>query len=239
VGLDLDGTISPVVSRPDLARVPAATLRLLARAARSEGVRLVVLSARRTSEMRRLVPVPSVLLLGQYGLEGALAPARASRARLRRACARVARALRGHVRSTPGALLEPKGLTVAVHDRNVRGEAERRGLRARIDAVARHEARREGFVPLRGRRVVDFVPRGRNKGQALRALQARLAPRTVFYFGDSDGDEPAFQALGRRDFPVRVGRPGENSTHARYRVADLRGVARFLDAVAAHRAGPA
>jgi trehalose 6-phosphate phosphatase len=238
VALDLDGTIAPIAPLPKLARVPAATLRSIARAARAGGVRVVVLSARRVSDMRRLIPVRNVLLVGQYGLEGPLAPPRRVLARLRRACGRVTRALIPRVRPVRGALLEPKGLTVAVHNRNVSGALARRKLREGVRSVASNQASRAGLVPTPGRRVVDFVPRGRDKGVALRALRARLRPRvrTVFYFGDSEGDEPAFRALGRGDFPVRVGR---GATRARYRVADLRSVTRFLDAVAAHRADSA
>jgi len=133
-------------------------------------------------------------------------------------------------------LLEVKGLTVAVHARNVRDARQLRKLRRGLRAVASREASREGFVSVPGRQVVDFVPRGHDKGRALRALRSRVRPDRVFYFGDSLGDEPAFAVLGRRDFPVRVGRVG---TRARYRVASLTGVTRFLDAATACRAGSA
>jgi len=183
-----------------------------------------------------MVPVRNVLLVGQYGLEGPMGPPAQLLKRLRRGCARVARALRPLVASVRGALLEVKGLTVAVHDRNVRDARRLRELRRGLKAVASMEARSEGFVPVPGRHVVDFVPRGYDKGRALRALRVKLKPGCVFCFGDSLGDEPAFAVLGRRDFPVRVGRVG---TRARYRVASLTGVTRFLDAVAACRAGSA
>ena len=87
-----------------------------------------------------------------------------------------------------------------------------------------------------GAQVVDFVPSGQDKGRALRRLRSWLQATVVFYFGDSAGDEPAFSALGKGDFPVRVGR---SATCARYRVTGIEGVTRFLDAVAASRAGSA
>ena len=236
IALDLDGTIAPFARRPDLARVPEQTLRSLARGARAQAVRIAILSARPLSDMRRRVPVRNVLLIGQYGLEGPVGPPGRVLKRLRRACARVARALRPLVAPVRGALLEVKGLTVAVHDRNVQDARRLRELRRGLRAVVSREARREGLVPVPGRHVVDFVPRGHDKGRALRALTSKVKPECVFYFGDSLGDEPAFAVLGRRDFPVRVGRVG---TRARYRVASLTGVTRFLDAVAACRAGSA
>jgi len=236
IALDLDGTIAPFRPRPDRARVPRRTLRSLSRGARSEAVRIAILSARPLKDMKRLVPVRNVLLLGQYGLEGPVGPpAEALRGR-RRACARVTRGLKPLVAPFRGALLEDKGLTVAVHDRNVRDPGRRRELRRGLRRFALTEARREGFVPVSGPHVVDFVPRDHDKGRALRALKSKLRPESVFYFGDSLGDEPAFAVLGHPDFPVRVGR---SRTRARYRVTGLAGVTRFLDAVAVCRAGPA
>jgi trehalose-phosphatase len=236
VVLDLDGTIAPIARRPDLARVPASTLRWIGRAVRGRKTRIAVLSARPGTDLTRLVPVRGVLRIGQYGLDGAFAPPRRVRARLRRRCERVARALRPLVRAVPGALLEAKGMTVAVHGRGVRGPERTRRLRESLLSVASGEAERQGFEPMPGARVVDFVPRGYDKGRALRALVARIRPRAIFYFGDSDGDEPAFSALTKRDFPVRVGR---GVTRAPYRVMGIGGVALFLEAVAARRAGAA
>jgi len=236
VGLDLDGTLAPLASRPDLARVPDSTLRSVQRAVLGRRLRIAILSARPLRDLSRLLPVRGVLRIGQYGLEGPLAPSPSTRARFRRRCARVTRALRPVVRAVPGALLEPKGLTVAVHSRNVKGAAARRRLFHGVRAVAPREAAEEDFVTMPGAEIVDFVPRGHDKGRPLRALRARLRPAAVFYFGDSGGDEPAFAALANGDFPVRVGR---GQTRARYRVAGIGGVTRFLDAVTALRAGSA
>ncbi len=236
VAMDLDGTLAPLAPRPALARVPAATLRSMVRAARAGNARIMIVSARPERDLRRLAPVRNVLRIGQYGLDGPLAPPVGVRRGLRRRCARLTRALRPLVRSVPGALLEPKGYTVAVHSRNVKGAKARRKLRIGLESIVRGEARKERFVPMPGAEVVDFVPRGHDKGRALRQLRSRLHTSVVFYFGDSAGDEPAFSALGKGDFPVRVGR---SATRARYRVAGIEGVTRFLDAVAASRAGSA
>lgn len=236
IGLDLDGTLAPLARHPDLARVPASTLRVIEQTARSTNTRIAILSARPERDLRRLLPLRGVLRIGQYGLEGPLAPPPGTVARYRRRCARVTRALRPLVTAVPGALLEAKGLTVAVHFRNVASGTARRALHRDLRRVASREAEEEDFVPIPGAEIVDFVPRGHDKGRALRALTRRLRPAAVFYFGDSGGDEPAFAALGRNDVPVRVGR---GRTRARYRVRSLVGVTRFLEAVRALRARPA
>jgi trehalose 6-phosphate phosphatase len=236
VALDLDGTVAPIAPRPELARVPLLTRRAIERAIRAKNTRVAVVSARPDRDLRRLVPVRNLLRIGQYGLEGPLAPPRRVAAGFRRRCARITKALRPLVRPVRGALLEPKGLTVAVHLRNVTERGARGRLRRELDRFAAEVAAADGFVPMPGAEIVDFVPRGHDKGRALRALARRLAPDAVVYFGDSSGDEPAFAVLGRGDMAVRVGR-GE--TRAGYRVAGIAGVTRFLDAVTALRTGPA
>ena len=79
---------------------------------------------------------------------------------------------------------------------------------------------------------MDFVPARYDKGRALRALRRRVRPAVTFYFGDTDGDEPAFASLGRTDFAVRV---GSGLTAAPYRVRGPGDVARFLKALVAVR----
>jgi trehalose-phosphatase len=236
IGLDLDGTLAPLARHPDLARVPESTLRVIEQTARARNTRIAILSARPERDLKRLLPLQGVLRVGQYGLEGPLAPPRTTLARYRRRASRVTRVLRPLVGAVRGALLEAKGLTVAVHFRNVVSGTARRALHRDLRRVASREAAEEDFVPIPGAEIVDFVPRGHDKGHALRALTRRLRPAAVFYFGDSGGDEPAFAALGKNDVPVRVGR---GTTCAKYRVRSLVGVTRFLEAVRALRGRPA
>jgi trehalose 6-phosphate synthase/phosphatase len=231
VAFDLDGTLAPIVARPERASVPPALGRRLSRAARAPGVTIAVVSARRLADVRRLLPAPGVLRIGQYGLEGPGAPTNIVRARIRRRAKALLARIQVALGSARAASLDFKGMTLAVHDRGLgpaRAEALRSALRP---ALAR--AGRSGFVPAAGRRVTELVPRGHDKGRALRALRRRAAPSTVFYFGDSDGDEPAFAVLGPADFPVRVGR---GRTLAAYRIRGPAEVARFLAALVALRA---
>ena len=121
----------------------------------------------------------------------------------------------------------------------VKAEIERMKVAKPLHAALRRfarRARRAGFAVAHGRRVTEFLPRGVDKGNAIRALRRLLEPDSVFYFGDSPGDEPAFAALARRDLGVRV---GSGPTKADYRIPGPRDVDRFLRAVLAARAAPA
>lgn len=226
VVLDFDGTLAPIVSRPDRVRVPAPTLRSLRRATRMRGIRVATLSARPLRDLARYLPVRGILRVAQYGLEGGDAPG-ARRLRTIRAGAAILREwLEPVAASVPGAEIEDKRLTIAVHYRDV--APGRRGALVRALGRVAVRARRLGFHVERGRRVLDFVPARYDKGRALRMLRRRVRPAVTFYFGDTAGDEPAFAALGRSDFPVRV---GVGPTAAPYRVRGPEEVARFLRAL--------
>jgi len=225
VAADFDGTIAPIQARPEQVHVPDAMLRVLRQAFDSgrRGPRLALVTARPRRDVVRLLPVPGMLHVSQYGLEGPLGPSARERARWRRAARAMERLLEPVAEQVRGAWIERKSMTVALHDRHVSARRMPE-LRRLLRRVAR-EARGLGFEIARGKRVTDFVPRGYDKGKAVRLLRRRLDPSVIVYFGDSEADEPAFAALRPGDFPVRVG-PGP--TRARYRVRGPGEVARFF-----------
>lgn len=226
VGVDLDGTIAPLRSHPDEARVLPRVLELLAETARAHRTHVAIVSARPISSIRRLAPVAGVCRIGQYGLEGSLAPETEKRPALRAAATELARMAARAVAPVPGAWVEWKGFTVAVHDRAVT-PAHRATLHRAVQRLI-PSARLLGFRPLRGSRVVDFVPAGFDKGVALAGVRRTFRPDVTLYVGDSPSDEHAFRILGERDFSVRVGR---GPTLASFRVTEPADVARILSAV--------
>ncbi|MGE5178659.1 MAG: trehalose-phosphatase [Bacteroidota bacterium] len=234
VVFDFDGTLAPIVMSPDRVRVPAETMRAIEEAARLPRVRIAALSARPMRDLARYLPVRRVLRVAQYGLEGGDGPGAERRRRIASGVKALRELLTPIASSWRGTWIEDKRLTIALHYRRV--SAPRRGALLRALARVVSRARRLGFHPEPGRMVLDFVPSGYDKGRALRMLANRVRPAVLFYFGDTAGDEPAFAALGRSGFAVRVG-PGP--TKAPYRVRGPRDVARFLRAIAARgAAGP-
>src|SRR5262245_66107379 len=69
--LDVDGTLAPIVERPEDARVPEETRQELARLAVRYAL-VACVSGRAGAEVERLVGVPGVAVVGEHGLE--LAP---------------------------------------------------------------------------------------------------------------------------------------------------------------------
>ncbi len=198
IALDFDGTLAPIVARPeDAVAHPGAADALAGLAA--AGFRLAVITGRPVADVLRLgsgfVDVPGLAIYGHYGLERwvdgklfapeqhpGVAPAKA--------------ALRTLAGSRAGVHIEDKGHSVAVHTRNApdpgRTLAE---LQPRAEQIA--AAHDLEVVP--GRFVLELRPAGVDKGGALRSLVADSDVRVVIFAGDDLGDLPAIRALRAMD----------------------------------------
>jgi trehalose 6-phosphate phosphatase len=195
---DFDGTLSPIVDRPDRARPLPGTGELLDRLARRFAT-VAVVSGRPASFLLEHLAVrgapkganaPSPRFVGLYGLEvatgdGRIAPDPGA-ARWRPVVDEVVTRLRSSV--PPGALVESKGLAVTVHWRTA-PDAEPRAV-----AEVAAEAERTGLRPHPGRMSLELRPPLEvDKGSVMTEfLRGRTA---ACYLGDDLGDLPAFAAL--------------------------------------------
>ncbi|MBU4399118.1 MAG: trehalose-phosphatase, partial [Planctomycetes bacterium] len=67
--LDYDGTLTPIVARPELAILASDTRRLLAQLAALPRVHVGVVSGRKLEEVRALVDLPGIYYAGAAGME--------------------------------------------------------------------------------------------------------------------------------------------------------------------------
>jgi trehalose 6-phosphate phosphatase len=192
--LDVDGTLAPIVARPELARVPAATLAEVERLVASYGL-VAVVSGRPLAEVRLLVPVTGLLAAGNHGFELDLgdgprpAPAAAPYAAL---AVDLAARLRPTVAQL-GAWIEEKGPTLTVHFRQA---ADPAAVESALLALAGPPAAALGFEVRAARRSIELRPRlPVDKGTATRALLAARPCRRSLYCGDDATDVDAFAVV--------------------------------------------
>jgi trehalose 6-phosphate phosphatase len=185
--LDVDGTLAPIVPRPEDARVPEETRRELARLT-SRYALVACVSGRPGADVERLVGVPGVAVVGEHGLE--LAPEAGEWSeRLASFAAGV---------DWPA---ERKPLSLTFHFRRAEDEAAARAYLTRVEAAARAE----GLVPRWGRMVLEVRPPvTADKGTAVALLVARAAVSRALYAGDDTTDLDAFAGLAGLDLAVRV-----------------------------------
>lgn len=195
LGLDFDGTLSPVVDDPTQAFIHPDSLAALSRLGTVLG-QIAIVTGRPVDQARRLgrfdeTPgLDRLLICGQYGAERwdrstaelTTMPAPPVIEELK---ARLPGLLADH--DLADAHVEDKGLAIAVHSRTARGSIESAAealtaLAAELNLV---------YEP--GRQVVELRAPGSDKGVALRSLMTDNV-RAVIYAGDDLGDLPAFEA---------------------------------------------
>jgi trehalose 6-phosphate phosphatase len=226
---DVDGTLAPIVARPEQAAVPARASELLERL--SKRYRLVgCISGRRAEEARRLVGVDGIAYAGNHGLELLLPGDEAPRfdpslqGREREAAEFVSK-LGPEEAAEAGLRLEDKGAIQALH---WRGAADERAAEARAHEIAA-SAGRTGLELRWGRKVLELRPAGGGgKDAAVAALLAANGVRAVVYAGDDRTDLDAFRRLrelhdgGELETAVCVGIVSDESPPELVEESDLR-----------------
>jgi trehalose 6-phosphate phosphatase len=232
VGLDFDGTLAPIVPRPDDAALPATTRPVLEQLAQRRDTRVALVSGRSLRDLRERVGIGGLFYAGNHGLEiegpavhRVHAEAEASMERL----GVLARRLEARLAGLDGVIVEDKGLTLSVHYRLVNDATAEARVRAQVHDVC---AGVPGLRLTAGKKVVEIRPDvDWHKGRALRFLRDTLTAghmrAPVLFIGDDRTDEDAFREVGDDGCAIFVGEPiADSAAHAS--LPDVASVARFL-----------
>lgn len=226
--LDVDGTLLEIAPRSNLVQVPPALPRLLGELAAERGGALALVSGRPLAELDRLFRPWRGAAAGVHGSErrradGSLAnradPAAAAALDLIRP------RLAALARAGDGLVVEDKRRSLALH---YRGAPERADEILAV-AAAMHRDAGPPLRLIRGKMVIEFQPRGADKGAAIAAFMGEppFLGRAAVFVGDDVTDEDGFAEIERRGgTTIRVGPPAE--TRARYSLPSAASVLAWL-----------
>ncbi len=202
--LDVDGTLAPIVARPEDAAVPETTRELL-RGLVSRYALVACVSGRTADEVRRLVGVDGVVPVGEHGLE--LDPR--------------AREWSREIHAFADAVAWPaerKNLTVSFHFRTAEDEASALATLRRVAT----EASAAGLRPRWGRKVLEIRPPiDTDKGTAVTSLLGSRGLRRALYAGDDSTDLDAFRALDGLELAIRIAVVSDEGPGELGRAADV------------------
>lgn len=239
VFLDYDGTLSPIVERPQDAAFPPGMRRTVRKlAARAP---LAIVSGRDLADLKERVGVDGVWYAGSHGFD--LTAPGGGETHLEEAMALVPQLdaaealLADAARAIEGAWVERKRFALALHYRQTPSVDV-----AAVDrAVERALSRCPGLRDVPGKMVHDLRPAVNwDKGKAMLWLLARMAPRQgagpgaddlLVFVGDDITDEDAFAAVDDRGLGIVV-RTEPHPTKARYQLRDPDEVRQFLENLA-------
>jgi trehalose-phosphatase len=230
VFLDYDGTLTPIVPRPEDARISEEMRQAVkALAARCP---VAIVSGRDLQDVRQLAGVEEIFYAGSHGFD--IAGPAGRKMELQQgtdylpALDKAEKALHEHLEDIEGAQVERKKFAIAVHFRRV---AENR-FREVEQAVEEVLAANQGLRKTGGKMIFELRPDiDWDKGKALRWLLEQLeldVPDVLpLYLGDDLTDEDALRELQGRGLGILV-RDEERPTAAAYALEDPDEVRRFL-----------
>ncbi len=199
---DFDGTLAPIVSKPEDAGISSETMRLLNELA--ELAPTAIISGRSVSDLKQRVSLHGNLLIGNHGVEG-LGIHKDSIAKAKGVCAGWADQIRsnwGALKSDPGTFVEDKTYSLALHYRKSRNKKK-----AKLSLFALIEKLQPPPRVILGKSVMNLIPAGGpHKGVALLEAMIKLDLKCAFYIGDDDTDEDVFSLPDSRIITARVGK---------------------------------
>ncbi len=199
VFLDFDGTLTPIVPRPDMARLSWAARTVIA--ALAERCLVAIISGRDRLEVENLVGLQHLIYAGSHGFDVILPDGRVpehSGLLTDQACLdRAFSTLRHKLASILGILIERKRFTIAVHSRNVPPEHVET-IRSVVRQVLEEE--NPALKLTKGKMVEELQPNvDWDKGKAvlwiLKTLNVNSREVMPIFFGDDITDEHAFTRL--------------------------------------------
>jgi trehalose 6-phosphate phosphatase len=227
VALDYDGTLAPIVARPERAVLRRETRALLQELARLYPA--VVISGRAQPDvLARLRGTGVTEVIGNHGIEP-----RHTKAGYLAQVRRWLPELRSGLQPLRGVWVEDKTYSLAVHYRQSRQK------KLALPAILATAARLGDVRLVGGKQVVNVLPVGApHKGFALEKARDRLRCDTAIYVGDDETDEDVFglDQPGRL-LSVRVG--AKRSSEAAYYLRNQQCVDELLSELLRLRPGRA
>ena len=200
LAFDFDGTLAPIVARPDDARISqAVSARLKSLAAQ---LPVAIVTGRAVADVRGRLGFEPRFIVGSHGAEdGQDADDSAARAGALDPVRDLLRA-RGADLAAAGVGVEDKGLSIALHYRLAREQARARLLI--LEVLAQPGLSVQVFA---GKMVVNVMaPDAPDKADAVHALVARCGAASAIFAGDDVNDEPVFVSAPPDWLTVRIGR---------------------------------
>jgi len=234
---DYDGTLTPIVSRPEEAILSPEVKEKLCALTQKPTSSVGIISGRSLSELKSMVAIEGIYYAGNHGLEiegpgikFVSQPAELAQATIKD----LAQQLSAALDSIAGVIVEDKGLSLSVHYRLVKKSEET--LVAETFQQVISPSLNEGKVRVSsGKKVWEVRPPiDWHKGKAVAAITReikallKLEPILTIYLGDDTTDEDAFRVIHHPEgWSIFVG--GENlSSSADYFLNSTSEVDRFL-----------
>ncbi|PIS29040.1 trehalose-phosphatase [Candidatus Saganbacteria bacterium CG08_land_8_20_14_0_20_45_16] len=229
---DFDGTLTPIVARPSLAKLGKDKLELLKNLAKIPAVTIAIISGRKLTTLKEKINIPGSYYVGNHGFEISGPKTNFVHPKAKEAkplFKKILLELKKGLRGIKGIIIEDKGATLSLHYRCVEGPKVAEVKRI-FNKLAESWPKSKIKIT-EGKKVFEIRPKVKwDKGEAVRWLLKHLGFQKgdcPIYIGDDTTDEDAFKVLASKGVTIKVG-PLKNSL-AQKSLKDIEAVYKFLE----------
>lgn len=233
---DYDGTLTPIVDKPELAILDEDMKKILQSLTRK--INVTVVSGRSLADIKKLVSLKNIYYSGNHGFEIEVGDKKIELKRARKFLPLLSEAEEMLKKiKINGLLLEKKKYSLAFHYRLVKAEEAER-IKKRVKEVAE----KLGLKLKYGKKVIELMPRIRwDKGEAIKwiikNLNIDVKNSLIIYMGDDLTDEDAFKAVNAVEGVsiLVVSKDAYETTSAKYFLKGIEEVREFLSWLAQNK----
>lgn len=229
--LDYDGTLAPIMPRPELA-VASTRIRSVVESL-AERIPVAIVSGRGLEDVMGMLGLEGIAYAGSHGFEIRDAQGRDLAGGIGDVflpvLARARVALEERLAPVAGVHVEDKRYSIAIHYREADAESH-----AGIAAQVAEEAARHGSLKRTGGKMIHELrpdiawDKGTTIMRVLEAIGLPHGTSVPVYIGDDETDEDAFRAIADSGIGIRAGNPVQ-ATAAEFSLKDPEAVATFLE----------
>ena len=234
--LDYDGTLADFAPTPDDILPDPEVIDLLTSLRNRSETKVSVISGRRLSHVRALLPVPGITLAGTYGIEIYSADGiqydRLVREEIRPTLDRIKPVWESLIRDQNGFYLEDKGWSLAIHARYADDKTSRAVMKAAHTSTL-ESIDAEKFKILGGDKFIEIGPLQANKGLTVEYFLSRdpWESSISVFVGDDDKDEEAFKVVNKYGGESVVVTTEQRVTAANWRLSSPSEVRQWLSEI--------
>ncbi len=214
--LDYDGTLTPIVKKPDLAMLTKARRSTLKKIAKAPHILVAIISGRKLSDLKQKVGIPGLIYAGNHGFEIAgpglkiiHSQAKQSKPILKK----IKSELQKRLKAIKGTIIEDKGLSLSLHFRLVKAK-DLKKVKEIFATTTQPHLKKVRIT--HGKKVFEVRPPVKwDKGKAVLWILKKFGGKMIpVYIGDDTTDEDAFRALKNKGLTMRVGKiKGSSAQH--------------------------
>ncbi|MBF0313749.1 MAG: trehalose-phosphatase [Oligoflexia bacterium] len=218
---DLDGTLAPIVNKPERAKIPNSTRKLLELLSTQKQGNLLILTGRSNSSAKKIIGNLPCHLIGNHGLEADFIHKNLKQRWIDR-CRKIINEL-NDILPVDDYFIEDKKYSISIHDKD---KTNHKQFKKKILTILAPILTSKDRIIL-GKNVINIMPTDKiDKGTTLMTVKRLYKSDFVIFAGDDCTDEDVFKINKSNVITVKIGL--KRNSCARFYLKEQKEINRFL-----------